>query len=255
LSVSDVSQKNQNLLRQNLFGSLIAVMQSNYNAGNRPCRLFEIADTFIPDPNHEPGKLPNEHTRIGLAIDDDFRVMRGAIEGLVSTICVDSVVEFQPAEFKWAQAGATILLDGEVLGIAGLLNSETADQFDLDKQAVTAAELDFDLLLTKAGAIPAAKPIPRFPAIVRDLSLIVDEPVAWSQITSVVQDKAPAELEEIDFTGLYRGKPIPAGKKSITVSLRFRDDQGTLRHETVDGWQDGILAGLTESLGAELRTA
>ena len=115
--------------------------------------------------------------------------------------------------------------------------------------------MDFDLLLKKAGATPAAKPIPRFPAIVRDLSLIVDEPVAWSQITSVVQDKAPAELEQIEFTGLYRGKPIPNGKKSITVSLRFRDEQGTLRHETVDGFEGAILTGLTDTLGAELRTA
>jgi phenylalanyl-tRNA synthetase beta chain len=156
---------------------------------------------------------------------------------------------------KWAQAGAQILIDGEELGIAGLLNADTATQFDLDKQAVTAAELDFDLLLEKAGAIPVAKPIPRFPAIVRDLSLIVDEPVEWAQITSVVQSKAPAELEQIDFGGLYRGKPIPDGKKSITVSLRFRDEQGTLRHETVDGFEGAILTGLTDTLGAELRTA
>ncbi|MHC5018394.1 MAG: phenylalanine--tRNA ligase subunit beta-related protein, partial [Planctomycetota bacterium] len=161
----------------------------------------------------------------------------------------------KPASFKWAQTGAQILIDGEVLGIAGLLNADTAAQFDLDKQVVAAAELDFDLLLTKAGAIPAAKPIPRFPAIVRDLSLIVDEPVQWAQITSVVQDKAPAELEQIDFGGLYRGKPIADGKKSITVSLRFRDEQGTLRHETVDGFEGAILSGLTDTLGAELRTA
>jgi len=255
LSVSDVSQKNLNLLRQNLIGSLISVMQSNYNVGNRPCRLFELANTFIPGASHKPGKLPNEHTRLGLAIDDDFRVMRGVIEGIITGLCLNSTLEFKPCSYKWAQAGAQILLDGQVLGMAGLLTPDAAAQFDLDKQTVTAAELDFDLLLTKAGAIPAARPIPRFPAIVRDLSLIVDEPVQWSQITSVVRSKAPAELEEIDFTGLYRGKPIPTGKKSITVSLRFRDEQGTLRHETVDGWQDGILSGLTESLGAELRTA
>ncbi|MHC5145975.1 MAG: phenylalanine--tRNA ligase subunit beta-related protein, partial [Planctomycetota bacterium] len=136
-----------------------------------------------------------------------------------------------------------------------LLKPDTAAQFDLEKQVVTAAELDFDLLLAKAGAIPAAKPIPRFPAIVRDLSLIVDEPVQWSQITSAIQSKAPAELETIDFSGMYRGKPIPNGKKSITVSLRFRDEQGTLRHEIVDGYQDAILTGLTETIGAELRTA
>jgi phenylalanyl-tRNA synthetase beta chain len=254
LSVSDVSQKNLNLLRQNLIGSLMSVMRSNYNVGNRPCRLFELADTFIPDANHEPGKLPDEHTRIGLAMDDDFRVMRGVIEGLVGDICINSMLECKPASLKWAAAAAEILLDGQLLGIVGSLNAEIAAQFDLDKQMITAAELDFDLLLSKAGLIPAAAPIARFPAIVRDLSLIVDEPVQWAQITSVVRSKAPAELEQVDFTGLYRGKPIPNGKKSITVSLRFRDDQGTLRHETVDEWQDGILAGLTESLGAELRT-
>jgi len=255
LSVADVCQKNTNLLRQNLIGSLISVIQSNYNVGNRPCRLFELADTFIPDANHAPGKLPNEHTRVGLVMDDEFRVMRGVIEGLVQSIALNSTLEFKPASYKWAQAGAEILLDGEVLGFVGLLNNPTAAQFNLDKQAVTAAELDFDLLLAKAGAIPSAKPIPRFPAIVRDLSLIVDEPVEWAQITSVVQSKAPAELEAIDFTGLYRGKPIPNGKKSITVSLRFRDEQGTLRHETVDGFEGAILTGLTETLGAELRTA
>ena len=255
LSVADVSQKNLNLLRQNLIGSLISVMQSNYNVGNRPCKLFELADTFIPDANHEPGKLPNEHTRIGLTMDDDFRTMRGVIEGLVGEIALGSTLEFKPALFKWSHAGAEILLDGEVLGFAGLLKPDTAAQFDLEKQVVTAAELDFDLLLAKAGAIPAAKPIPRFPAIVRDLSLIVDEPVQWSQITSAIQSKAPAELETIDFSGMYRGKPIPNGKKSITVSLRFRDEQGTLRHEIVDGYQDAILTGLTETIGAELRTA
>jgi phenylalanyl-tRNA synthetase beta chain len=90
---------------------------------------------------------------------------------------------------------------------------------------------------------------------VRDLSLVVDEPVLWAKITDVVRSKAPDELEQVDFTGLYRGKPIPAGKKSVTVSLRFRDEQGTLRHETVDGWQSDIVAALTSELGAELRTA
>ncbi|RKY14109.1 MAG: phenylalanine--tRNA ligase subunit beta [Planctomycetota bacterium] len=255
LSVADVSQKNLNLLRQNLIGSLISVMQSNYNVGNRPCRLFELANTFVSNANHKPGQLPNEHTRIGLTMDADFRVMRGVVEELVQSVALGSTIEFKPTSFKWAQIGAEILIDGEVLGIAGLLNPDTAAQFDLDKQVVAATELDFDLLLEKAGAIPAARFVPRFPAIVRDLSLIVDEPVQWAQITSVVQDKAPAELEQIDFGGLYRGKPIPNDKKSITVSLRFRDEQGTLRHETVDGFEGAILTGLADTLGAELRTA
>ncbi|MBL7214049.1 MAG: phenylalanine--tRNA ligase subunit beta [Phycisphaerae bacterium] len=255
LSVSDVSQKNANILRQNLIGSLASVLRSNYNVGNKPCHLFELADTFIPDENHEPGKLPDEHAKLALVADVDFRMIRGTIEGLVATLCPEGVLEFTPTQKKWAQTAADITLDGEILGYAGLLSANIANQFDIEKQEVAAAELNFDVLLQKAGGIPTAKPIPRFPAIVRDLSLIVDEPVQWSQITATVQSKAPAELEQIDFTGLYRGKPIPNGKKSVTVSLRFRDENGTLRHETVDEWQQNILNALTANLGAELRTA
>jgi phenylalanyl-tRNA synthetase beta chain len=99
------------------------------------------------------------------------------------------------------------------------------------------------------------KPLPKFPAINRDLSLIVDEPVQWSQIEGIVLSKSPQELEEVKFEGIYRGKPILAGKKSVTVSLRFRDEDGTLQHQTVDGWQQQIFSELAAKIGAELRKA
>ncbi len=255
MSVREEVLKSTNCLRQNLIGSLVSVLQSNYNVGNKPCRLFELANTFVPDANHEPGKMPDEHTKITLVADDDFRVLRGVIEGAVASICPEGVVEFKPTQKKWAAAAAEITLDGEALGYAGLLSADVAKQFNIEKQDVTAAELNFELLLAKAGAIPTAKPIPRFPAIVRDLSLIIDEPVQWDQITATVRGKAPAELEQIDFSGMYRGKPIPASKKSVTVSMRFRDENGTLTHETVDGWEQGILDALKQTLNAELRTA
>ena len=117
------------------------------------------------------------------------------------------------------------------------------------------AEIDFDALLDISGSITALKPIPRFPAVTRDLSLIVDEPVTWAAIVETIKRKRPAELEDVNFTGIYRGKPIPTGQKSITISLRFRDEDGTLTHETVDKFETDILAELTESLRAKLRTA
>jgi phenylalanyl-tRNA synthetase beta chain len=120
--------------------------------------------------------------------------------------------------------------------------------------AVCAAELDFALLVEMAGQIPTARVLPRFPAIVRDLSLVVDEHVRWSDIADAVAATAPATLEKVDFLGIYRGKPIPEGKKSVTASLRFRDDDGTLRHEVVDGYEGRIVSELAGRLGAQLRT-
>ena len=78
--------------------------------------------------------------------------------------------------------------------------------------------------------------------------------MTWVAVEQEIAAAAPSELEQVQFAGLYRGKPIPAGKKSVTVSLRFRDEDGTLRHEQVDEFEQAILAKLKEKFGAELRT-
>ncbi|MHC4498009.1 MAG: phenylalanine--tRNA ligase subunit beta-related protein [Planctomycetota bacterium] len=98
------------------------------------------------------------------------------------------------------------------------------------------------------------KPIPRFPAIERDLSIIVDEGISWADIVEALKKKAPGELEEIRFVDIYRGKGIPSGRKSVTLSLRFRDEDGTLTHDTVDGFEKAIVESLAACVEAELRT-
>jgi phenylalanyl-tRNA synthetase beta chain len=82
----------------------------------------------------------------------------------------------------------------------------------------------------------------------------VAETTRWTEIAAAVQSSAPAELENVQFVDIYRGKGIPAGKKSLTLSLRFRDEDGTLTHETVDAYQAKILDSLKKSVAAELRT-
>ena len=114
--------------------------------------------------------------------------------------------------------------------------------------------MDFEQLLALHSAEIKVKPIPRFPAIVRDLSIIVDENVTWADITEAVNKKPCPELQDISFVGIYRSKGIPTGKKSVTLSLRFRDADGTLTHGTADRYQDDIVNSLTKYTGAELRT-
>jgi phenylalanyl-tRNA synthetase beta chain len=138
--------------------------------------------------------------------------------------------------------------------VCGVVADKVASSFGLGNAQLVAAELDFEELVAMQGVVVKVKPLPRFPAIDRDLSLIVEEKVSWADITAAINTRAPAELEGISFTGIYRGKPIQAGKKSVTVSMRFRDEDGTLRHEIVDGFEAEILGELKSSLNAELRT-
>jgi len=255
LAVKDESARSANLLRQTLLPSLLGVLKSNYNAGNIPCSVFELANTFAVGPGHKKGNLPVEQTKLALASDGDFRRLRGVIEQLVRVLAKDADIDLTPAELTWAKAGAEIVADGKNIGTCGIISKKVAAKFNLTEVEVCAAELDFDTLLTMAGAARTAKPIPRFPAITRDLSLIVDEGLTWTRITRAINTKAPSELEVTEFVGIYRGKPIPAGKKSVTISLRFRDEDGTLTHEVVDEFEKRILDELAAVLGAELRTA
>ena len=162
---------------------------------------------------------------------------------------------FAPADVFWAKTGAQITVNGNIFGLAGVVKDQILSALDIKTQIVCAAEINFDMMTNLTPEQLKAKPLPKFPSIVRDLSLIVDEPVQWSKIEEIVSSKAPSELEELKFVGIYRGKPIPSGKKSVTLSLCFRDEDGTLKHDIVDNWQKDIVSALSSVIGAELRLA
>ena len=247
----DISRKTENLLRSSLIGSLLNVVRHNYNVGNKNIRIYEIADVFTrrQDGSH------TEHTSLSVVCDSDFGILKGAVCGLIKMIDRDADIIFAPAQLHWAKAGAEILVNGEKIGSAGVLSDEAAEGFDIKADRICSAELNFDMLLEMERPQVKMKPLPKFPAIVRDLSLIVGEQVQWAELEQIIRSRAPQELEEIKFEGIYRGKPIPAGKKSVTVSLRFRDEDGTLQHQSVDRWQQEIFAELAARVGAEIRQA
>jgi phenylalanyl-tRNA synthetase beta chain len=251
LTVKDESRKTANLLRRTLLPSLLTTLKTNLNAGNTPCRVFEIADTYLPT---EKGNLPTEKTELALACDSDLRDLRGVIEGLIKSIDTDAEVLFEPADLLWAQTGAQITVNGHTIGAAGLVSGAVEETFDFKALTPAAAELDFEHLMTLSQTAVKVKPIPKFPAIQRDLSIVVDEQTSWAQVTDAVNVKAPDQLQGLQFVGIYRGEGIPAEKKSLTMKLTFRDEDGTLTHETVDQFQNDILDSLTKSLNAELRT-
>ena len=252
LAVTDESRKAASLLRQTLLPSLFTVLKTNLNAGNIPCRIFEIADTYVPAEKHDA--LPLEKPKLALACDSDLRDLRGVIEGLIKTIDSEADILFEPADLLWAQTGAQIMVNGQAIGTAGCASQTVKDKFDFKDLTLAAAELDYEHLMALSRATVKVRPIPRFPAIQRDLSIVVDEQTSWARIEKAVNKKAPDQLQDLRFVGIYRGEGIPADKKSLTLRLTFRDEDGTLTHQTVDKFQNEILNSLTKSLNAQLRT-
>ena len=253
LAVKDVSRKSANILRQTLIGSLLGVLKTNLNAGNMPCKIFEIADTFVP--NHEQGDgLPIQKTKLALVCDSDFRDLRGVIEGLISNIDREAQIDFTPAELIWAQTGAKIIVNSRTVGAAGIVSKAVKEKFDFKDISPCAVELEYEQLSALQSGAIEVKPLPRFPAIQRDLSIVVDENIRWANINEAVKNKASVELEDVQFVGIYQGKGIPSGKKSVTFSLRYRDEDGTLTHQKVDGFEADIVKSLTNSVKAVLRT-
>ena len=254
LAVKDVSRKSANILRQTLIGSLLGVLKTNLNAGNTPCKIFEIADTFVP--NHEQGDgLPIQKTKLALVCDSDFRDLRGVVEGLIRNIDREAQIDFTPAELIWAQTGAKIIVNSRTIGTAGIVSNTVKDKYDFKDILPCAVELEYEQLSALQSGAIEVKPLPRYPAIQRDLSIIVDDNIRWADIIEAVNNKATVELENVQFVGIYQGKGIPSGKKSVTFSLRYRDEDGTLTHQRVDGFESDIVESLTKSVGAALRTA
>ena len=254
LAVKDVSRKSANILRQTLIGSLLGVLKTNLNAGNMTCKIFEIADTFVP--NHEQGDgLPIQKTKLALVCDSDFRDLRGVVEGLIRNIDREAQIDFTPAELIWAQTGAKIIVNSRTIGTAGIVSNTVKDKYDFKDILPCAVELEYEQLSALQSGAIEVKPLPRYPAIQRDLSIIVDDNIRWADIIEAVNNKATVELENVQFVGIYQGKGIPSGKKSVTFSLRYRDEDGTLTHQRVDGFESDIVESLTKSVGAALRTA
>jgi len=257
VEVADERRKAEPVLRPSLLPSLLACRKSNQDAGNTDVKLFELAATWI---RGREGVA--EARRLGMIADVDpagggaevaLRGLRGALEELAE-LAVSGRLDVQPAERSIFEVGGEVRVDDAPIGSLGLLSREVMDRFDLQTQVV-AAELSLEALERRFPPTFEAGPPPRFPSIDRDLSLVVDDPTVWAQIEKEVRQADPDRLERLTFVTTYRGKPIPRGKKSVTLRLSFRDPERTLRHEEVDEQVRRVTDRLAERLGAELRTA
>lgn len=258
LKVQDSVRKANNVLRPSLLPGLLATLQHNQNVGERHPQFFEIAAVFSrPDASAKP--VETQHLAM---IGADVSQVMGAIELLIHAMAGHCQIEVIPAAVAGFAPGASgkVMVrhlaagTGSVeLGHVGQLGSQVMRHYDL-RHPVAAAELDWRILASLFTPVKTAGVLPRYPAVKRDLSVIVQEAVKWSDMDRLIrQTAAVAWLEEVQFVGAYRGKPIEAGKKSVTMELVFRDASGSLESSQVDAEMQRIISALDSGVGGQIR--
>jgi phenylalanyl-tRNA synthetase beta chain len=192
---------------------------------------------------------------VALVGSHDYREVRGAVEAMLESLDAAkgvAVVPDQRPGFSSAACGR-VEWGGRAIGYIGKVDAAVAHKLDL-RQTPAAAELELDPLIAGVGWLPQVKELARFPAVKRDLSLVVAQRVRYQEIEAVVRNLKVANLEDVEFVTTYRGKQLGEGNKSVTLELLFRSDAATLTSEAVEGSVQQVIAAAREKLGAVLRT-
>ena len=249
--VDSLTRKTGNVLRPTVLGSLLGACKTNQDAGTPEVALYELAAVFHPAPE---AQLPDEFTELGLVTTRSLGSLRGAVEAVAAQVAPAARVELAAAEVPGLASGtaAAITLDGRPAGSIGYVAQKALDYYDLERR-LAAAAVRFEALLDCAVLKRTYSPVPKFPGTRRDLSLIVPAETTWKQIAEVIAGVTQPLRVGLDYVTTFRGKPIPAASKSITVTLTYRAADGTLRGEQVDQQIGQVLEALEASLGAEIR--
>ena len=268
------------VMRTSTLPSMLDVLSFNYNNRNEKACLFEISKEYIPATEEKPYingdtlassgekkhmykySLPDEPQRLTIGMyggDADFYVLKGMIEQIFAEIRVDGAEFVRAADCdvfdeKYAfhpGRSAVILKDGVHLGIMGEIHPEVQDNYELGVKTY-AAKLNIPELMAAAQDKITYRPLPKFPATTRDLSLIVDDEVPVAELEKAIRSGVGKILEKITLFDVYKGKQIEDGKKSVSYSIAMRSHDGTLTDEQADSAMKKALKALA-AVGAELR--
>jgi phenylalanyl-tRNA synthetase beta chain len=251
IRVEHSSRKRDGALRQSLVPNLLAARRHNEAHGNADAELFEIANVYLLRPGRE---LPDEPTRLGLVSGRDFFGMKGVIEALLDRLHAGSDLELRPVDLPLLTRGraAELRLGGVHLGYLGEVDRGRLDALEV-RGGCTAAELEFGVLIDRTVLVPRFRPLPSFPAVARDLSLVVDRTLPWSDLATAVRQAAGPALEGVEFLDTFHGGNIPDGRHSVHFGLRFRHPERTLTGEEVDRSVKAVIDACVARFGAVLR--
>lgn len=239
-------------MRTSLLPNMMKVISNNSNYGIKTGMLFEVGNTF----SLVNKEIPKEISKVSIGMYGEkysFFNVKGLLENLFKRFGINSNYESEKniSSFHPGRT-AKILSGGEVIGIVGEVHPDVRENYEINERVYT-AELDLHKLLELKDEERIYKIIPKYPAITRDISIIVDEEITVGSIIDEIKDMNIKNLEDVELFDIYRGKNIEDNKKSLAYSMIFRSHERTLKEEEVNKNYDLILKKLEMRFNAKLR--
>ena len=245
------------IMRTTTLPSMLEILTRNWNYRNKSARLYEVGRIYLS--GGEDG-LANETKVLTLGAygeDMDFYAMKGAIEAILKDIRAKDV-HFEgpsgaPSDASYHPGRcATVWSGSDCIGVFGQIHPLVVRNYGVDGE-LYCAELSFDELMNAKGPDPLYAPLPRFPAVTRDIAVVCGRDVTVGALEKCITRAGGKLLREVSLFDIYQGQGIPEDKKSVAFNLVLRSDEGTITAAQADEEVRDILAALESELGAVLR--
>ena len=260
LRVSNPMSEEQEYLRPTLRANLLSALAANRRFEDGGIRLFEIGRVYLPNRDELPdepeilcGLIAGLREEKSWQSDNkliDFYDAKGVIEGVFSYLGITPLMEPSRDEAMSPGRQAAIIIGGTEVGVIGELHPRVLSAFEIS-EAVCLFELNIEKLLSTAAGHKMFQSLARYPAIVRDIALLLDTNVTHQRVLDII--RLSSLVRQVLLFDVYSGKQVPPGKKSLAYRLTFQSEDHTLTDAEVDGIQRKILAKLSDELGATLR--
>jgi phenylalanyl-tRNA synthetase beta chain len=263
LHLANPLSEEQAVMRTSLLPGLLDTLRRNHLKQMQDVRLFELSKIFRPAPGTE---LPQEEQWLtgvlsGAKEDNpwlapkapaDFFDLKGMVETLLQGLLVPEVSFRGDGLPDYFALGARVYSRDRELGVLGQIAAPVCERLDLEGP-IWAFELNFQTLAAAAEPFPLFTPLPRYPAVYRDIALIVPVEVPAARVAQELYFHGAPWLVEARLFDVYTGAPIPEDKRSLAFRLSYRDPDKTLTDEAVNRHHEALVQALAEELGAELR--
>ena len=255
IEISNPLGVDYSMMRTSPLNGMLSSLSTNYNHRNKDVRLYEVANVYLPKalPLTE---LPDERMQLCLGMygEGDFFDIKGCVEEMIDKLGIRQVVTYVPADDRpYLHPGrhADVVINDEIVGYLGEIHPEVADNYNLGTKTYVAV-MDVELLAKYADFDVKYEGVAKFPAVTRDISLVMKKTVLAGQVEEVIRDNGGKLLEDYHLFDIYEGENVAADEKSLAYSIRFRAKDRTLEDKDVTTVMDKILKKL-ESLGVSLR--